>query len=95
MSGFKVMDRRCDQCLYGKNKVVSDARRKQILREITRKDQYFVCHKSDDVCCRGDFDARAGGQLGRIAERLGAVNFVSTDDYERRFRPDSKSTESP
>src|SRR5258708_5031953 len=90
MSGFKVMNRQCDQCLYGPNKVVSDMRRRQILSEIKRKDCNFVCHKSsilgEEVCCLGDWDARAGGQLGRIMGRLNAVEFVSTDEYESRVK---------
>lgn len=90
MSSFKVMDRRCDQCLYGKDKVVSDKARKQILREITRKDCGFICHKSstgkEKVYCRGDFDARACGKLGRIMKWLGGMEFVSADEFERRFK---------
>jgi hypothetical protein len=87
---FKVMDRRCDQCLYGPNKIVSDARRKQILREIEQKDCNFICHKSsilnEEVCCRGDWDARHGGQMGRIAGRLNAIELVSVDEYEARVK---------
>jgi hypothetical protein len=79
--GFEVMAERCAQCLYGPDKIVSDRRRKEILREINRKDCHFICHKASiagrDVCCRGDWDQRAGGQLGRIMGRLGAVEFVS------------------
>jgi hypothetical protein len=73
---FKVMNTRCDQCLFGPDKIVSNARRSQILRDIRRKDCHFICHKTDDVCCRGYWDQNGGGQLGRIASRLGAVKFV-------------------
>ena len=73
---FKVMERRCDQCLYGPDKIVSNARRAEIIREITRKDCHFICHKSHDIACRGDWDQRGCGQLGRIMRRLQAVEFV-------------------
>lgn len=77
---FKVMKERCAECLYGRDKIVSDARRRQILRDLARKDNHFICHKATiaglDICCRGDWDARGGGQLGRIADRLGVVEFV-------------------
>lgn len=88
MSGFEVMTEQCDQCLYGPNKIVSDARRKQTIREMTQKDCHFICHKATiegrNVCCRADYDRRPS-QMVRIAERLGVVNFVrlGTDPQSR------------
>lgn len=87
---FKVMDRRCDQCLYGNQKIVSDARRKQLIQDIISRDSHFLCHKGticeEEICCRGDFDAHGGGQLGRIADRLRVIEFVSTDEYEYQVK---------
>ena len=80
---MKIMEERCDQCLYGPNKIVSNKRRTEIIREITRKDCHFICHKASiaglDVACRGDFDQRGCGQLGRIMGRLGAIEFVKEE----------------
>lgn len=80
---MKVMEKRCDQCLYGPDKIVSNKRRSEIIREITRKDCHFICHKASiagqDVACRGDFDQRGCGQLGRIMGRLGAIEFVKEE----------------
>lgn len=77
---FKVMAERCNQCLYGPDKIVSDRRRKEILREINRKDSHFICHKAtiegQSVACRGDWDQRACGRIGRIAGRVGMIEFV-------------------
>lgn len=88
--GFKIMAKRCDQCLYGANKVVSNARRAQILRDLTREDRHFTCHKStiagEAVACRGDWDQRGCGQMGRIAGRLGAVHF--TDEHGLIVEPE-------
>ncbi len=81
-----VMSDRCDQCLYGEHAIVSDARRKELLQEITRTDQYFVCHKATivgrDVACRGDWDQRRCGQLGRIASRIGGPRFIKESELE-------------
>ena len=76
---FKVMEKRCDQCLFGKDKIVSNARRAEIIREIERKDSYFNCHKATKVACRGDWDQRGCGQMGRISSRLNAVEFVALE----------------
>ena len=75
---FKVMAKQCDQCLFSKNKIVSDARKRQVLAECRRTDAHFICHKAEeDVCCRGFYNANPGASnLMRIASRLGAVEFV-------------------
>lgn len=77
---FELMSESCDQCLMTKNKIVSDARRKQILRDTIRKDCGFTCHKATmvgrDIVCRGHYNATGGGQLARIAGRLGAIVMV-------------------
>lgn len=77
---FKVMAERCNQCLYGADKIVSDRRRKEILREIDRRDSHFICHKAtiagQNIACRGDWDQRTCGQIGRMAGRIGMIEFV-------------------
>jgi hypothetical protein len=77
---FELMSEPCDQCLMTANKIVSDTRRKQILKETLRKDCAFICHKASitgrEIACRGHFDATGGGQLARIAGRLNAIKLV-------------------
>lgn len=77
---FEVMKERCAECLYGSDKIVSNACRAEILRELEQKDSHFICHKASladrNVACRGDFDQRGCGQLGRIMGRLNAIRFV-------------------
>lgn len=91
MSGFAVMAERCDECLFGPDKIVSNKRRADLLREIRRQDSYFVCHKASSAgvraACRGDWEQNGCGQLGRIAERLNAVLFV-TEEQLRHLDPD-------
>ena len=79
---FKVMAKQCDQCLFSKNRIVSLARKREVLAECARNDAHFICHKASiagdqDVCCRGFYDKDPGASnLMRIAGRLGAVEFV-------------------
>lgn len=76
---FEVKKEKCDQCLYGKNKLVSDERRKQILSDCSKNDSHFICHKATidkkDVCCRGFYDA-SSTNLIRISGRLNMIEFV-------------------
>lgn len=85
---MKIMAERCNECLYGPNKIVSNERRSEIIREITRKDSHFICHKASiagvDVACHGDWEQRRCGQLGRIMGRLNGIEFVKEADLKKR-----------
>ena len=84
MSGLRVAAKRCDQCLFGKNKVVSDERRDDILRECEQKNRYFECHKGtirkDKVVCAGFVEAVNRDEIPnstvQIATRLGMLDPV-------------------
>lgn len=86
---FQVIAEQCDQCLFSKNKIVSDRRRNQLLRECKKKDAHFICHKAtmvgQEACCRVFFDTRSTN-LMRIARRIGAVEFV-TEAELTKVRP--------
>jgi hypothetical protein len=78
---FDVCEKQCDQCLFSNNKIVSDKRKANLLREIAQEQSYFNCHKATiagkSTCCRGFYDSLGyRSQMIRIAERLGAVRFV-------------------
>lgn len=80
---FLIASRRCDQCLFGPNKIVSDSRKEDVLRGCEAQDRHFVCHKSsirdpeEGMVCRGFYEVHRGtGQGLRIAERLGIAAFA-------------------
>ncbi len=84
-----VASKCCNQCLFGPNKVVTDSRKRSILRGCVEHDEVFVCHKStirsadEGMVCRGFFETYPNrGQFRRIAERLGAVAFADPDTGE-------------
>lgn len=80
---FKVYEERCPECLFGKDKIVSDSRRKDILETCRKKDSFFVCHKAslrgENVCCRGFYDAQ-GSSLIQLAKRLNVASFIPLPD---------------
>lgn len=72
--GFRICAERCDECLFSKDKIVSERRKKEVIREACQGQGYFICHKTDDACCRGFFDSYGYSiQIYRIASRLGFV----------------------
>lgn len=72
---FKVKAERCDQCLFSPQRIVSAARVREILAQCKQDDTHFICHKTDDTCCRGFYDTRSS-QMIQIAQRLDMLEFV-------------------
>lgn len=81
---FKVMEERCNQCLFSENRIVSKERMVDIVKECRKKGNYFICHKASiagdqQVCCRGFYDTQ-DTQTIQIADRLGVTQFVKEKD---------------
>ena len=80
---FKVYAARCNECLFSKDKIVSDERRAQILAECKRKDSHFICHKAtisgQNVCCRGFYETQTSNLI-RVMGRIGGIEFVNLPD---------------
>lgn len=76
---LEVKKKCCNQCLFSKNKIVSDERKKEIITGCLQEDSHFVCHKATienkEVVCRGFYEKHTS-QMIRISQRLGAVKFV-------------------
>ncbi|KIL42101.1 hypothetical protein SD70_02655 [Gordoniibacillus kamchatkensis] len=57
---FQVAEKRCNECLFSANKIVSDERKAEVLADCALNDAHFICHKATlkgkDVCCRGFYD---------------------------------------
>lgn len=78
---FKVYEKRCDECPFSSNKIVSEKRKQQLLASILKEDKYFICHKSSieggTTCCRGFYDAHGSdSRTIRMAKYLDVVELV-------------------
>lgn len=85
---LKVYKECCNNCLLSKDRIVSPKIAKDLLKEITEKQSYFVCHKasmnSEEIVCKTFFDKLGHqSQTIRIAERLNAVQFVEQNNNEK------------
>ena len=72
---FKVKKECCGECLFSKDKIVSNERRRNILEGCKKNDNHFICHKTKDTCCRGFYDSQTSNMI-RISQRLNMVSFV-------------------
>ncbi len=72
---LKVCAKRCNQCLFSSNRIVSKKRMKEILQECEQTDSHFVCHKSEDSVCAGFYETRSTNLI-RIMQRLNGIEVV-------------------
>lgn len=76
---LKVCERQCDQCLFGKNRIVTLARKKDILKQCIEGDQHFECHKGTmaglKIVCRGFYNQMTSSAI-QISQRMGWIEFV-------------------
>lgn len=83
MPTFKVYAERCAQCLFSKDKIVSDERRKDLLAHIKDTGRWFECHKAslrdERICCKGFYDSGASKDV-ELARQLGLIEFVPLPD---------------
>jgi hypothetical protein len=70
-----VCSQQCDQCLFSKNRIVSERRKKEIMAECRRSDSHFVCHKTKDAVCAGFYQSHSTNLI-RIMARLGGIKLV-------------------
>lgn len=80
---IQVYEKRCNQCLFSDNRVVSEHRAELMLKELDGTNTHFICHKSTldnngSVCCKGFWDEYKNKMLKLIlADKLGLVEFVA------------------
>ncbi len=76
---LKVKKECCGKCLFSKDKIVSNERKKEILSGCRRKDSHFICHEApirgEDAVC-AEFYKRQTSQMIRISQRLGMIEMV-------------------
>lgn len=80
-SKLLVCNQQCNQCLYSKNKIVSDDRRREIFKRLKNTGDYFICHKAsivgEDVMCAGYYEAhRESSLLIRLGILLNRIFFI-------------------
>lgn len=82
MSGFEVQARPCPTCVYRKDSPL-DVRVLEARVADGRGgfNGYRVCHQSSAACCRGFWNRHKDKfSLGQVAQRLGWVSMVESDD---------------
>lgn len=78
-----VCKRSCNECLFTKNKIVSDARKAEVLEDCERDHTHFICHKASlagkDIICAGFYLQRTTPFL-EIMKQTGRVLFIEPTD---------------
>lgn len=70
----------CKQCLFSKNKIVSDDRKAEILKDCEENNKHFQCHKATikgvKGTCRAFYDKCTNPTISQMLESIGEVEFV-------------------
>jgi len=86
--GLQVYKDSCKNCLLSKDRIVSPAVAKGIVKDCIAKQTHFFCHKSTiegaEIVCKTFFDKFGHySQMVRIAGRLNCLEFVEQTDSEK------------
>ena len=85
---IKVFSTPCKNCLFSKDKIVSNERRRDVLEQCEKQCTYFICHKAsmnnERICC-SEFYKRNNDKPGtlRIAKDIGYIEFVPMPEHEK------------
>jgi hypothetical protein len=78
-----VQRKKCSQCLFTKNKIVSDQARDEILKSCKDNNNNFICHKATikglKVVCSGFYKSQNIPEISKMLEDLGEIEFVDID----------------
>lgn len=82
---IKVRSERCDQCLFGPNKIIDDEAKADVIEKCIKAEVWFVCHKSTQVgemiCCKGYWDIYKNDVVSlRVAQMYGQYEFTKEND---------------
>ena len=80
---FKVQRTMCSTCIYKPDCPLDLAKLEAAVADgYGGFKAHRICHHSNDACCAGFWAAHKDDfQLGQIAQRLDAVEFVSEDKF--------------
>ncbi len=78
---LEIVQRKCcNQCLFSKNKIVSDSRKTEILKHCKDNNNHFQCHKATikgvNGTCKGFYDKCTNRSLSKMLEDIGQIKFV-------------------
>lgn len=85
---LKVCEKRCNECLFTKDRVVGSKRAKEVISQCLKEDKYFFCHKGTingvDIVCAGFYERFFRDILSlRFATAFNIIDKVNPDDYEK------------
>lgn len=90
---FRIQKHPCATCIYRPDSPLDLATLEAAIAEPDQPGEfrsYRICHHSRDVCCHGFWSRhRNHFNLGRIAQRLGAVEEVEVDVLDAPSRHDA------
>lgn len=84
-SALQVCSRPCDECLFSKNKLVSDQRAGEILEQCEEERTHFICHKGTlagkNIVCNGFYREKTTPYL-ELMKATGKIELIDPFDLQ-------------
>jgi hypothetical protein len=81
------MSRRCNECLFGNSKIVSDEAKADVLATAHTEGGFFQCHKAtigglEGGCCKGYFDRTEDGIVIAVKRMGYPIQWIDPNSLE-------------
>lgn len=81
---MRACSEKCNQCLFTKDKIVSDECKAELLRELKHNGKHFFCHKGtikgENIICKGSIEAGFNIDLFNAAQAMGMIKYVKPEE---------------
>lgn len=84
MTTIRVMNERCENCLFTPKRIVDGQRMRDIIERCRRTETHFTCHLGtladhQDVWCAGWWETQEGEDIVTAATAMGLVERVTPE----------------
>ena len=86
----KIYNKPCKNCLFSKDRIVSQERANEIIKDCTDNGKFFICHKASmngkDTACNRFFHEYMNDDTSKLMIKMGLLEFVEHEGNKKRLR---------
>lgn len=83
----QIFNKPCKNCLFSKDRIVSQERANEIINDCVTQGKFFICHKASmngkDTACNRFFHQHMNDDISKLMINIGLLEFVEHDDNEK------------
>jgi hypothetical protein len=79
----KIFNKPCKNCLFSKDRIVSEERANEIINDCVTNQKFFICHKAsmkgENTACNRFFHEHMNDDISKFMIKVGLLEFVEHD----------------